>query len=117
MGKIENLKPFRKGQSGNPFGVPKGTKHFATIANAILDTITEWEEGEEKIELTRRELMAYRLVKDAVDSDDPAVRVRAVKELLDRIDGKSKQTIDIEAAIDSDVKTSYTLPDGQVIQI
>jgi hypothetical protein len=31
-------KPFRKGQSGNPAGKPKGTKHMATrVAEALLD--------------------------------------------------------------------------------
>lgn len=118
MANNENLKPFKKGQSGNPFGLPKGTRHFATIANAILDTLTVLDVGEGvKIEMTRREAMAYRLIKDAIESEDPAARVRAARELLDRIDGKAKQTLDIEAAIESDVKTSYVLPSGQVIEI
>jgi hypothetical protein len=32
----ENLKPWKKGQSGNPKGRPKGTKNWSTIVQRIL---------------------------------------------------------------------------------
>lgn len=34
---LENLKPFKPGQSGNPKGVPKGTKHISTWIQEMLN--------------------------------------------------------------------------------
>lgn len=35
-GKVENLKPFKPGQSGNPKGRPKGVKNWATVIQNLL---------------------------------------------------------------------------------
>lgn len=34
---LENLKPFKPGQSGNPNGAPKGTKHLSTHIQEMLN--------------------------------------------------------------------------------
>lgn len=34
--KLKNLKPFKKGQSGNPKGRPKGVKNLSTVVQQIL---------------------------------------------------------------------------------
>jgi hypothetical protein len=34
---IENLKPFKKGQSGNPAGRPKGAKNWSTVIRELLE--------------------------------------------------------------------------------
>jgi hypothetical protein len=55
-------KPFRKGQSGNPAGKPKGTKNIATrAAEAMLDDEAE--------RLTRR------AIERALEGDTPALRL------------------------------------------
>lgn len=36
MANPENLKPFKKGVSGNPKGRPKGVKNWATVVQSIL---------------------------------------------------------------------------------
>lgn len=36
MANIDNLKPFKPGQSGNPKGRPKGTKNWASIVQKLL---------------------------------------------------------------------------------
>jgi hypothetical protein len=35
------LKPFKKGQSGNPKGLPKGTPHLSTIIKELADNM-DW---------------------------------------------------------------------------
>ena len=41
MSKIENLKPFEKGKSGNPTGRPKGSKNRSTIIREMLDMMVQ----------------------------------------------------------------------------
>lgn len=36
----ENLNPWKPGQSGNPNGKPKGTKHLATWIRGLLEDET-----------------------------------------------------------------------------
>lgn len=36
MANIDNLKPFKPGQSGNPKGRPKGVKNWSTIVQQLL---------------------------------------------------------------------------------
>jgi hypothetical protein len=76
-----NLKPFKKGKSGNPKGRPKKLPHLEELLADVL--------GEEKdgIEAARAILMALRA--KATKGD-----VRAAEVLLDRAYGKSKQSID-----------------------
>jgi hypothetical protein len=35
--KLDNLEPFKKGQSGNPAGRPKGSRNRSTILKELLD--------------------------------------------------------------------------------
>ncbi len=43
MANEQNLIPFKPGQSGNPAGVPKGTKHLTTIIRELASKPIEWE--------------------------------------------------------------------------
>lgn len=38
---IENLKPFKQGESGNPNGRPKGQRNYATIYKEALRKLAE----------------------------------------------------------------------------
>jgi hypothetical protein len=76
----ENLKPFKKGQSGNPKGRPKLPDLSAAIAKVL---------SEEKDGLTALDAILAALRAKAAKGD-----VRAAQELLDRGFGKAKQTID-----------------------
>lgn len=88
---IENLNPFKKGQSGNPNGRPKGVRNRSTVAR-------EWLEVSQKIknpltgetqELEQQDIMTLALIKKAREGD-----VSAYRELMDSAYGKAIQQID-----------------------
>jgi hypothetical protein len=60
---------FRRGQSGNPRGRPKGAKNTSTLTREILDKKIEFpsETGDRKI--SRREAILTRLAEFALDGD------------------------------------------------
>lgn len=77
----ENLKPFKKGQSGNPNGRPKKLPELDKLLADVL--------GEEKDGMTAGEAILKALRLKATKGD-----VRAAEVLLDRAYGKAKQSID-----------------------
>ena len=78
---IENLKPFKKGQSGNPKGRPK----LPDISEAMAKILADEKDGK-----TALDAILAALRSKAVKGD-----VRAAQELLDRAFGKSKQSLDV----------------------
>ncbi len=79
MANEENLKaPWKKGESGNPKGRPKGSRNRSTIVRELLEAkATDGESGQVADQLTRA------LIKKAAEGD-----VRAFKELMDSAYGK-----------------------------
>jgi hypothetical protein len=72
-------RPFPKGKSGNPGGRPKG---LAAKAREYADR-------------------ALEVLSEALDDDDPKVRLAAAKEVLDRGYGKAvSMTADVSARLD-----------------
>jgi hypothetical protein len=97
----ENLKPFPKGVSGNPAGKPKGTQHSKTRLLRILDLVQKKRNpitGEEE-EFTVLELMDMQMIAKALKGDQ-----RAYEAVVDRLEGKPKQTTDITADIKGSVQ-------------
>jgi len=91
MANEENLIPFKKGQSGNPSGRPKGTMNRSTIARKWLEIvqsgrnpITNLEE-----ELSQEDLITLAQLKKARNGD-----VNAYKALMDSAFGSPIQQID-----------------------
>lgn len=79
MAGTQNLKPWVKGQSGNPGGRPKG---IAAKAREHTDK-------------------AVQVLADALDSKDERVRVTAAEKLLDRGYGKPlTMTADVTKRLD-----------------
>lgn len=96
--KLDNLKPFEKGESGNPNGRPKGARNRSTIAKQWLEVsqkiknpITGKEEN-----LEQQDIMTLALIKKARNGD-----VSAYKELMDSAYGKIMQPTDITTKGDS----------------
>lgn len=78
-GKVENLKPWKAGQSGNPGGRPKG---IAAKARELGDK-------------------ALDVLREALSDNDARTRIAAAKEILDRGYGKAVQmTADVTKALD-----------------
>jgi hypothetical protein len=64
---------FKPGQSGNPSGRPRGAKNFATAIEAELRArVTVTENGKRK-RVTKREVVAKRLVNRAAEGDLRAI--------------------------------------------
>ncbi|NWF35890.1 DUF5681 domain-containing protein [Mariprofundus sp. KV] len=60
---------FKKGQSGNPNGRPKGSKNFMTILAKELNQKVVVNENGKKKKISRMEAMVKRLVSEALQGD------------------------------------------------
>jgi len=100
MANEQNLTPFPKGVSGNPAGKPKGVEHSKTRLLRLLQLVTKVRNpvtGEDE-EFTIAEQLDMKIIAKAMKSD-----IRAYQEILDRLEGKPKQTTDITADIKGNV--------------
>ena len=68
-GKPPQHSRFRKGQSGNPRGRPKGSKNLATIVGAALDQKIVVNEGDRHRKITKREAVITQLVNRSAQAD------------------------------------------------
>jgi len=82
------IRPYAPGQSGNPSGMKKGTLHFKTIMNRLLSQEMEVTINGQAFVMTRREAIMLEKIRLATNSDYDAVRLRAIMDIEDRIDGK-----------------------------
>jgi len=105
--KLENLKPFEKGESGNPKGRPKGAKGRATIARYWLEVNQNLKNpltGESET-MSQEDLITLAIIKKARDGD-----VNAYKALMDSAFGAPKQTTDTNLNVsDFDVKDLFKI--------
>jgi len=76
---------FLKGQSGNPKGKPKGA---ISIVAKLKEKLEEVPPDQQK---TYLELIVDILIEKAIDRKDKDV----LRDIIDRIDGKPKQTTDL----------------------
>ena len=87
----DNLKPFKKGQSGNPKGRPKGRRNVKTVLREKLEQMSE--NGEYANPL------AEQLIKIAFKGEKDADRLKAVNTIIDKIEGgeqeQPQQQVDI----------------------
>jgi hypothetical protein len=82
---------FQPGVSGNPKGKPKGARHFSTL---IREAIQKVAEGEDE---PADRLIVKQLVDKAKKGD-----LSAIDRVIDRVDGKAEQTINLDAEIHTD---------------
>jgi len=87
----EDLIPFKKGESGNPNGRPKGSKNRSTIARRWLEVNQSLKNpitGENET-MSQEDLMTLALIKKAREGD-----VNAYKALMDSGYGAPVQQIE-----------------------
>lgn len=90
-GKISPATEWKKGQSGNLNGRPKGTLNSATRLKRFLELYQEKTNpvtGEKEL-FTVAEQMDMALIAKALKGD-----IRAYQEIFDRFEGKPKQVIE-----------------------
>ena len=92
MANEQNLTPFEKGKPGGP-GRPKGVPNSKTRLLRFLELVqlkTNPITGE-KEEFTVAEQLDMMVLKKAFNGD-----LRAYQEILDRLEGRAKQTNEVE---------------------
>mgnify|MGYP007090446918 CR=1 FL=1 len=89
--KLDNLKPFEEGKSGNPNGRPKGSRNRSTIARQWLEVNQNLKNpltGESE-NMSQEDLMTLALIKKAREGD-----VSAYKALMDSGYGAPLQQVE-----------------------
>lgn len=94
IGKNGNvLIPFQPGQSGNPGGMKKGTRHLSTILRQLLnEEITVVLNGN-TMRITRADALMLEKIRLATSSEHDYVRLAAIKDIEDRLEGKPMTTL------------------------
>jgi hypothetical protein len=78
---------FKKGQSGNPRGRPKGSKNLPTLLTEALNEPVVVAENGRRRKITMRQAIIKQLVKRSATAD-----LRAMKILLDMVRDLERQT-------------------------
>lgn len=85
-GRVENLKPWPKGVSGNPAGRPKGLTLTDCYRRALSRPAPGDADGR-----TMADLLAEAIVQKATEGD-----VAAAREIADRLEGRPRQSVDLD---------------------
>jgi hypothetical protein len=88
---LANLKPFQRGKSGNPSGLPQGVPKVSVALMSLLrgDANTDCQPK------TRAEQLAWALFQRALNGEVPALR-----EVMDRSEGRTPQTLTVNDSIE-----------------
>lgn len=86
---------FKPGESGNPKGKPKGVEHSKTRLMRLLPLIQKIKNPitEEMEDFTVAEQMDMKMIYMALKGN-----IHAYREIIDRIEGKADQKIDMTSA-------------------
>jgi hypothetical protein len=96
---------FKRGQSGNPRGRPRGSKNLPTLLTEALNKRVIVAENEGRRKVTKREAIITQLVNRSAKAD-----LRAIKILLDIIQDIERRTEPTSP------ETSFGLADQKVIE-
>lgn len=92
----ENLKPYKKGQSGNPAGRPPG-RGIVDIFNALLARNVKFKDpldGMKETTITVKERLAISMMVKAMKGGEKAMEI-----ILDRTDGKVPQPMKLSGSV------------------
>ena len=118
MSNNHNLRPFKKGESGNPKGRPKGSKNRATIVRDIFDSISvldsfKFNELESRFPHIKNDMsIEYLLTLIQVNKAIFEGDTRAYKVLMDSLYGTPIRQIDLETQIrtQEEIEINYNEP-------
>lgn len=96
MANNENLRPpWQKGQSGNPAGMKKGTRHLSTLLQQTLVKGLTIEINRKPVLVNDAKIIEQLLKLAAKGS------MRAIEQIFDRIDGRVSQPIEHSGEINT----------------
>jgi len=92
---IESHK-FKKGQTGNPNGRPKGSRSLTTILREYMDKELEINDPITKKLVNKRigDIVNLKLIANAIKGDQ-----QAIKMVFERLDGMPTQKVDVSAVV------------------
>jgi hypothetical protein len=96
--RLENLKPWQTGESGNPNGRPRGVRNFKTIFEEAAKEVAEALRLGKKPDAVKVELVK-RGIREGLSGKYPFY-----KDLMDRLFGETTQRIKHEGAIEIEQK-------------
>lgn len=87
------LTPYNPGESGNSKGKPPGTRNLSTILRRMLDEDVTVNMNGQSFVITRGEALMLEKLRLATNSPFDAVRLAAIKDIEDRLEGKPIQSL------------------------
>jgi hypothetical protein len=95
--RLANLKPFKKGESGNPNGRPEGVRNRSTVLKELLQQVVDFTNPltlkKESADLETQVMTA--LIARARRGD-----VTAIREILDTVYGKVSEKSELSGSVD-----------------
>jgi hypothetical protein len=102
---------FKPGQSGNPKGLPKGSKSFKTRIRELLAGIGD---GEWTSPIAAEYIkIIFAKNKDGTYISPVSERRRALKDVMDRLEGMPKHDIEISGNDGQPIETILRIIDGE----
>ena len=98
------LRPFEPGESGNPNGRPKGSRNIATVLREYLE-LEDKQAGGSGDALNP---LAAELCRLILKAKNESVRLKAVQEAFERIEGKVDENINLK----QELPTFRIIPDA-----
>jgi hypothetical protein len=106
FGKPPKATQFRKGESGNPKGRPKGKRNLATELHLALDETVVVTENGKRTKLTKRAVICRQLANRSAAGDLAALRL--LLPLLAQAEAAEANAATGEAPLDPDIERSVT---------
>jgi len=93
---------FKEGVSGNPGGRPEGVSIVALLKRKLREKPNDTDDK------TWLEQSVDVILKKAITEEDE----KMLRDMIDRVDGKPKQSLDVEGQIDTTITVVSKIPDA-----
>lgn len=115
-GKPPRETQFKKGQSGNPKGRPRGSREMGTLLEQELDRTIEVTQQGRTIKLTRRQVIVRRIIEKAMQGDPKAIAtclsIESSKAAKGKAAGATAAEFDVQLSEDDKILLSYLERNG-----